>query len=209
MLRRVCEPVERPFVCLSQHRHVAGLLLSAHAFSALTLLVGPQEGHPACKKTEWLGAGEVICLARGADLHMAQLMPLPLTLLLQQNPDWFYLLLPARLGSPGQRAVKRMCVCVYVRQRHDVERGGRAGATQKRGPQRCCGSSTTGRPTPPATVTGPAAAVSGCSGEQPAGAGSADRRHCRRRRGRRPRRRRRSHLHGQSRRGRGRRRGRR
>jgi len=25
----------------------------ATAFSALTLLVGRQEGHPACKKTEW------------------------------------------------------------------------------------------------------------------------------------------------------------
>jgi len=32
------------------------------AFSALTLLVGQQEGHPACKKTEWWGAGVVICL---------------------------------------------------------------------------------------------------------------------------------------------------
>ena len=30
-------------------------------------------------KTEWWGAGMVICLERGADLHMAQLMPLPLT----------------------------------------------------------------------------------------------------------------------------------
>ena len=49
------------------------------AFSALTLLVGRQEGHPASKKTEWWGAGVVICLERGADLHMAQLMPLPLT----------------------------------------------------------------------------------------------------------------------------------
>ena len=49
------------------------------AFSALTLLVGWQEWHPACKKTEWWGAGMVICLERGADLHMAQLMPLPLT----------------------------------------------------------------------------------------------------------------------------------
>ena len=38
-----------------------------------------QEGHPACKKTEWWGAGMVICLERGADLHMAQMMPLPLT----------------------------------------------------------------------------------------------------------------------------------
>jgi len=48
------------------------------AFSALTLLVGQQEGHPACK-TQWWSAGVVICLERGADLHMAQLMPLPLT----------------------------------------------------------------------------------------------------------------------------------
>jgi len=32
------------------------------AFSALTLLVWWQEGHPACKKTEWWGAGMVICL---------------------------------------------------------------------------------------------------------------------------------------------------
>ena len=37
------------------------------AFSALTLLAGRQEGHPACKKTERWGAGMVICLQRGAD----------------------------------------------------------------------------------------------------------------------------------------------
>ena len=66
----------------------------------LTLFVGRQEGYPACKKTEWCGAGVVICLERGADLHTAQLMPL--TLLLQYNPDWFYLLVPAHPGSPGQ-----------------------------------------------------------------------------------------------------------
>jgi len=48
------------------------------SFSALTLLVRWQEGHPACKK-QWWGAGVVICLERGADLHMAQLMPLSLT----------------------------------------------------------------------------------------------------------------------------------
>jgi len=47
---------------------------SVLAFGALTLLVGRQEGHPACKKTEWLGAGVVICLERDADLHMAQLI---------------------------------------------------------------------------------------------------------------------------------------
>jgi len=42
-------------------------------------LVGRQEGHPACKKTEGCGAGVVICPEQGADLHMARLMPLPLT----------------------------------------------------------------------------------------------------------------------------------
>jgi len=49
------------------------------------LLVGRQEGHPACKKTEWWGAGMVICLMRGADAIATY------CLLLQQNPDWFYL----------------------------------------------------------------------------------------------------------------------
>jgi len=42
------------------------------------LLVGQQEGHPAWKKTEWRGAGVVICQEQGG-LHTAQLMPLPLT----------------------------------------------------------------------------------------------------------------------------------
>jgi len=50
--------------------------------------VGRQEGHLACKKTEWWGAGIVICLERGADLHMAQLIPLPLRLVL---PFWYWL----------------------------------------------------------------------------------------------------------------------
>jgi len=50
------------------------------AFSASTLLVGRQEGHPACKKTEWWGVGVVICLERDANLHVAQLTPLPLTI---------------------------------------------------------------------------------------------------------------------------------
>jgi len=47
-------------------------------YSALTLLVGRQEGHPACKNEGW-GAGMVVSLERGADLHISQLMPLPLT----------------------------------------------------------------------------------------------------------------------------------
>jgi len=57
----------------------------------------------------------VIYLERGADLHTAQLMPLPLTVSCSckiQIGSTF--LVPAHLGSPGQRAVKRVCVCVIV-----------------------------------------------------------------------------------------------
>jgi len=46
-------------------------------FSALTLLVGRQEGHPACKKLEWWGTGMVISLERDVDVH--------------GPADWFYL----------------------------------------------------------------------------------------------------------------------
>ena len=75
------------------------------AFSALTLLVGRQEGHPACKKTEWWGAG----LEWGADLHMAQLMPLPLSLsCFSKIQISFTFLVLANPGSPGERAVKRV-----------------------------------------------------------------------------------------------------
>ena len=55
----------------------------------------------------------VICLERGADLHIAQLMPLPLTVsCFSKIQIGRKFLVPAYLGSPGQRAVKRMCVCV-------------------------------------------------------------------------------------------------
>ena len=87
----------------------------AFSFSALTLLVGRQEGHPACKKLEWWGSGVVICLERGADLHMVQLMPLPLTVCcFSKIQIGFTFLVPAHLGSPGKRLVKRVCVCVCV-----------------------------------------------------------------------------------------------
>jgi len=74
-------------------------------------VVGLQEGHPACKKTERWGAGMVICLERGAALDIAQLMPLPLTVsCLSKIEIGFTFLVPAHLGSHGQRAVRRVCV---------------------------------------------------------------------------------------------------
>ena len=55
----------------------------------------------------------VICLKRGADLHMAQLMPLPLTVsCFSKIQIGFTFLVPAHPGSPGQRAVKRVCLFV-------------------------------------------------------------------------------------------------
>jgi len=89
------------------------LFISSDALPAAqpTALVGRQEGHLACKKLEWWGTGMVICLEGDADLHMAQLMPLPLTVSKIQNG--FTFLVPAHPGSPGKRAVKWVCVCVY------------------------------------------------------------------------------------------------
>jgi len=50
----------------------------------------------------------VICLEQGTDLHMAQLMPLPLTIsCFSKIQIGFTFVVPAHLGSPGQRAVKR------------------------------------------------------------------------------------------------------
>jgi len=81
-----------------------------YAFCALTLLVGRQEGHPTCKK---LSGGMLIwlCLGQGADMHMAQLRPLPLTISCSSKsrlvlPFWCQLtrVVPEKI----QRAVKRL-----------------------------------------------------------------------------------------------------
>jgi len=87
--------------------------LSKSAFSALTLLVGRQEGHPACKKLEWWGTGMVICLERDVDLHMAQLMSLPLTVSCFSKsrlflPFWYWLtwVVPEKGPLNG-------CMCVF------------------------------------------------------------------------------------------------
>jgi len=93
----------------NNHHHFTTIIqVNQKALSALTLLVERQEGHLACKKSE-----------RGANLHMAQLMPLPLTVSrFSKIQIGFTFLVPAHPGSPGQRAVKRVCVyvCVYTGQ---------------------------------------------------------------------------------------------
>ena len=55
----------------------------------------------------------VVCLEQGADLHMAQLMPLPLSAsCFSKIQTGFTFLVPAHLGSPGRRAVERVSVCL-------------------------------------------------------------------------------------------------
>ena len=79
-------------------------------FSALMLLVGRQEGHPACKKL--LSGGVLAWLSVWSEMQtVAQLMPLPLTVsCFSKIQIGFTFLVPAHLGSPGKMAVKRVCV---------------------------------------------------------------------------------------------------
>ena len=53
-----------------------------------------------------------VCLERGADLHMVQLMPLPLTVsCFSKIQIGFTFLVPAHLGSPIKGPLNRCCCC--------------------------------------------------------------------------------------------------
>ena len=97
-------------------KQIAKFTTNISAFSALTLLVGRQEGHPACKKLSggvlaWLSVWSEV---QTAELHMAQLMPLPLTVsCFSKIQIGFTFLVPAHPGRPGKRAVERVYVCMY------------------------------------------------------------------------------------------------
>ena len=105
--------VDRSWQSFPQHCYLTWHFISSFAFSALTLLVGRQEGHPACKK---LSGGVLTWLSVWSEVQTC----------IGLWPSWchchspccfskiqigFTFLVPAHLGSPGQRATKR----VYVR----------------------------------------------------------------------------------------------
>jgi len=93
--------------------HIALVVTDSYAFSALTLLVERQEGHPACKK---LSGGVLAWLSvwSKVQLHMAQWISLPLTVsCFSKIQIGFTFLIPTHPGSPGQRAVKRVNRCVW------------------------------------------------------------------------------------------------
>ena len=56
-----------------------------------------------------MGAGMVICLVRGADLHTAHTFSC-----FNKIQIGFTFLVPAHLGSPRQRVAKCVCVCVCL-----------------------------------------------------------------------------------------------
>ena len=57
----------------------------------------------------------VICLERGADLHMAQLMPLPLTVSCSSKIQiGFTFLVPAYPSYPGKEAVKWLLLLLLI-----------------------------------------------------------------------------------------------
>jgi len=99
-----------PNIINSFYSHIVASLC---AFSALTLLVGQQEGHPACKKLSggvlaWLSVwSEVQTCIWSSRFHCHSL-----SLASVKSRLVFPFLVPAYLGSPGERAVKRVCVCV-------------------------------------------------------------------------------------------------
>jgi len=84
---------------------------TSSAFSAVTLLVGWQEGHPACKT---LSGGMLAWLC--VWVKVAQLIPMLLTISCSRKsrlvlPAWFYF---SGAGSPGWSQTKSKCVCVCV-----------------------------------------------------------------------------------------------
>jgi len=69
------------------------------------------------KKTEWWDAGMVTCLGQGADLHMAQLMPVPLTITCSSKSrlvSTFWCRLTWVVPDKIQEGRKNGCVCVCV-----------------------------------------------------------------------------------------------
>ena len=80
------------------------------------LLVGRQEGHPACKK---LSGGVLVWLSVWSEVQTCiwpswyGIWPLTVSCF-SKIQIGFTFLVPAHLGSPRKRAVKRVCVCSWT-----------------------------------------------------------------------------------------------
>jgi len=85
---------------------------------SMMLLVWWQEGHWSVEKVS--GGGWHGCLGWSADLHMAKLMPLPLTVFISVKSRFSFLFGIGLPGCPWQRAIKQVlllllslfCLCI-------------------------------------------------------------------------------------------------
>ena len=103
---------ERGSLCVAEHYRVTTHPCSVclHPSVLWHCWLGGRKGIRPVKNWVWC-AVVVVCLELGADLHVAQLMSLPLTVsCFSKIQIGFTFLVPAHLGSPRQRAVKRVCV---------------------------------------------------------------------------------------------------
>ena len=104
------------------YRIIHHIAFSATAFSALTLLAGRQEGHPACKKVSggvlaWLSVWSEVQTCTWPSRFHCHSLPLASVESRLVLPFWYRL----TQGSPEQRAVKCVCVCVCARARTHKE----------------------------------------------------------------------------------------
>jgi len=84
-----------------------GVILSAGC-AVLHPSMPPSKKHVRYGSRNVASASELICLERGADLHMAQQMPLPLTVYcFSKIQIGFTFLVPAYPGSPGKYKMGR------------------------------------------------------------------------------------------------------
>jgi len=84
-----------PTICNSMCNDLGNAVMY-HNISAFMLLVGQHEGHPACKKNWVVGCWHGCLSGWCADLHMAQMMPLPLTVSCSSKIQ-----IGSGTGSPG------------------------------------------------------------------------------------------------------------
>jgi len=88
--------------------YLSGQLAS---FGALTLLVGRQEGHPACKKTfEGLWGWGCRLSGSGGAHPDCRCLCFHYPPLLHKNPDELFLLVLDYPNGPGSKAVERLLV---------------------------------------------------------------------------------------------------
>jgi len=111
-----CAPIPEAFqqmtMPMNGHYPVTSKFFNLQCDSKMLRFYPPRFSGNISPTTEWWGAGVVVCLVQGADLHSAQLMPLPLTVsCFSKIHIGFTFLVPAHPGSPRKRAVKRVCVC--------------------------------------------------------------------------------------------------